>query len=324
MRNQHEHGSVTLRTLFIFWACMAMFFSAQPAVAAQVSRIVAVVNGDMITALELEKACAPEFFGQKVDPAKDVQKAEDIQKAVLQQMIDEKIILQQAEKDGISVSDDEVNEALEQMIKSNNVDHDTFLNQIAKEGLSEEMIRKRIRSQMISQQLMARNVINKVVITEDEINDYYRKNMAGIASGRARVAIIVYPVDVDAEKYASDIQSGRKSFADVARSVSIGPSPEDGGDLGFMDLSDMAPALLEQVSLMKKGDVSPLMRLPANYAQIALLDVDQGDGEAASDATPDPATAQRIEQILRRPRVEERFKQYTEQLRAKSLIELRG
>ena len=316
--------SAALRTLFISLACVATLLSAQPVVAAPVSRIVAVVNGDMITSRELEKACAPEFFGQKINPVKDVEKADAVRKAVLQQMVDEKILLQQAEKDNVTVSDEEVNNALEQIIKDSNVGRDTFMKQLAQEGLDEATFRRNLHNQLVSQRLMARNVLSKVVVTEDEINEFYRKNMAGFATGRARVAMIVYPVDADAEKWASDIRNGRVSFAEAARAVSVGPNPSGGGDMGFVALSDMAPALLEQVSHMNKGDVSPLLRLPANFAQVALLDVEQGDGEGMEDAVPDPATAQRIEQILRGPRVQERFKQYTEQLRARSLVEIRG
>ena len=166
--------------------------------------------------------------------------------------------------------------------------------------------------------------MNKVVVTEDEINDYYRRNMAGFASGRARVAMLIYPVDADAEKWAADIASGKVSFADAVRAVSIGPNPQGGGDLGFMELSDMAPGMMEQVSRMKKGDVSPLLAMNANKVQIALLDFEEAENADHSNAVPDSETAGRIEQILRRPRLQERFEEYTAQLRDKALIDIRN
>ncbi len=291
--------------------------------AAPLSRIVAVVNGDMITSRELEQACAPEFFGQKIDPAKDAAKANDVRKAVLDRMINEKILLQEAEKEQIVISEEELDRAMEQTVKESTLDRATFMKQLAREGITEKMFRQNLRAQLISQHLMSRNVLSKVVVTENEINDFYRKNMVGFATGRARVAMIVYPVDADAEKWASDIHRGKVSFADAARAVSVGPNASGGGDMGYVELSDMAPALLEQISHMNKGEISPLLRLPANYAQVALLDVERGDNAEASQAVPDPAAAQRIEQILRRPRIEERFKQYTAQLRSRALIDIR-
>lgn len=321
--NDYQECAV-LRTLFISFVCAASLLSAQPVLAAPLSRIVAVVNGDMITARELDKALQPELIGQKLDPAKNPQMVAEVKKAVLDRMINEKILLQEADKEKITVSDADVDAAIDRMVKESQLSRDVFFKQMEKEGVTEKMFRDRIHIQLVSQRLMSTNVVNKVVVTEDEINDYYRKNMAGFASGRARVAMLIYPVDVDAEKWARDIASGKVSFRDAVRAVSIGPNPQDGGDLGFMELSDMAPGMMEQVSRMKKGDVSPLLGMNANKVQIALLDFEEAEGADQSDAVPDSVTAGRIDQILRRPRLQERFEQYTEQLRSKALIDIRN
>lgn len=313
-----------MRTLFISLVCAASLLSAQPVSAAPVARIAAVVNGDMITARELDKALQIELVGQKLDSAKNSQQISEVRKAVLDRMINDKIILQEAAKEGITVSDADVDAALEQIIKESRLERDVFLRQIAKEGMSENYFRSRLYVQLMSQRLMSRNVVSKVVVTEDEINDYYRKNMAGFASGRARVGMLVYPADADAEKWARDIASGRVTFQQAARSVSIGPNADGGGDLGFMSLSDMAPGMLDQISRMKKGDVSPLLNMNATKVQIALLDFEESENAAQSDAVPDAETARRIEQILRQPRLQERFEQYTAQLRGKALIDIRN
>ena len=313
-----------MRTLFISLACAASLFSAQSVFAVPVSRIAAVVNGDMITVRELDKALQPELIGQKIDPAKNPQMVAEVRKAVLDRMINDKILLQEAAKEDIDVSDADVDAAVDQIIKDSQLDRAVFFKQMEKEGISEKMFRDRLYVQLVSQRLMGRNVVNKVVVTEDEINDYYRKNMAGFVSGRARVAMLIYPVEADAEKWAADIASGKVSFAEAVQRVSIGPNPQGGGDLGFMELSDMAPGMMEQVSLMKKGDVSPLLSMNANKVQIALLDFEEAENVDHSEAVPDSQTAMRIEQILRRPRLQERFQEYTAQLRDKALIDIRN
>lgn len=313
-----------MRTLFISLACAASLFSVQPALSAPIARIVAVVNGDMITSRELDKALQLELVGQKIDPVKKPQMAEEVRKAVLDRMINDKILLQEAKKESITVSDAEVDAAVDQIVKDSKLERDVFFKQMAKEGLTEKAFRDKLYVQLVSQRLMSRNVVSKVVVTEDEINDYYRKNMAGFASGRARVGMLVYPADVDAEKWAADIASGKVSFQQAARKVSIGPNAEGGGDLGFVTLSDMAPGMLDQVSRMKKGDVSPLLSMNATKVQIALLDFEEAENTDQSNAVPDSDTARRIEQILRQPRLQERFQQYTAQLRDKALIDIRN
>ena len=310
-----------MRILAISLACAAAIFAAQPVFAAPVSRVVAVVNGDMITSRELERAVKPEFIGQQIDPKKSPEMADMIRKAVLDRMVNEKILLQQAEKDGIKVSDEQIDKALEALVAESGLSREAFLAKMEKDGLTEKMLRDQSRTHIASQMVMSRNVVKKVVVTEEEINDYYRKNMAGFAESRAHVAILVYAPDANAEKWAADIASGKVSFADAARKVSVGPNAENGGDLGVMAVSDMAPGMAQVVSGLSKGSVSPLLTLGEAKAQVMLIDLEEAEG--AADAKPDAETARRIENILRNPRVQERFQQYTTELRQKALVDIR-
>ncbi|MBR6673306.1 MAG: SurA N-terminal domain-containing protein [Mailhella sp.] len=310
-----------MRILAISLACAAAIFAAQPVFAAPVSRVVAVVNGDMITSRELERAVKPEFIGQQIDPKKSPEMADMIRKAVLDRMVNEKILLQQAEKDGIKVSDEQIDKALEALVAESGLSREAFLAKMEKDGLTEKMLRDQSRTHIASQMVMSRNVVKKVVVTEEEINDYYRKNMAGFAESRAHVAILVYAPDANAEKWAADIASGKVSFADAARKVSVGPNAENGGDLGVMAVSDMAPGMAQVVSGLSEGSVSPLLNLGEAKAQVMLIDLEEAEG--AADAKPDAETARRIENILRNPRVQERFQQYTTELRQKALVDIR-
>ena len=310
-----------MRILAISLACAAAIFAAQPVFAAPVSRVVAVVNGDMITSRELARAVKPEFIGQQIDPKKSPEMADMIRKAVLDRMVNEKILLQQAEKDGIKVSDEQIDKALEALVAESGLSREAFLAKMEKDGLTEKMLRDQSRTHIASQMVMSRNVVKKVVVTEEEINDYYRKNMAGFAESRAHVAILVYAPDANAEKWAADIASGKVSFADAARKVSVGPNAENGGDLGVMAVSDMAPGMAQVVSGLSEGSVSPLLNLGEAKAQVMLIDLEEAEG--AADAKPDAETARRIENILRNPRVQERFQQYTTELRQKALVDIR-
>ena len=310
-----------MRILAISLACAAALFAAQPVFAAPVSRVVAVVNGDMITSRELERAVKPEFIGQQIAPKKSPEMADMIRKAVLDRMVNEKILLQQAEKDGIKVSDEQIDKALEALVAESGLSREAFLAKMEKDGLTEKMLRAQSRTHIASQMVMSRNVVKKVVVTEEEINDYYRKNMAGFAESRAHVAILVYAPDANAEKWAADIASGKVSFAEAARKVSVGPNAENGGDLGVMAISDMAPGMAQVVSGLSKGAVSPLLPLGEAKGQVMLIDLEEAEG--AADAKPDADTARRIEGILRNPRVQERFQQYTTELRQKALVDIR-
>lgn len=312
-----------MRILIISLACAALLMGHAPAPAAPVSRIAAVVNGDMITARELDRHVQSEMKARKILGKKDDRSAAELRKAVLESMINEKLVYQQAAKEKIKATDEEIDRVIAEMMKESNLSPEVFKQQLVKEGITQKELREQAKLHILTQKLISRNVSGKVVVTENEINEYYRRNM-GMTSGRARVALLVYPVDADARKWAADIAAGKVSFAEAARRVSVGPNPREGGDMGFVDISDMAPALARQIAGMKKGQVSPLMNMGRALAQVSLLDVEQGEGNGAKDARPDEATARQIEQILRQPRLKERFEQYTAELRNKALIDIRN
>ena len=83
------------------------------------------------------------------------------------------------------------------------------------------------------------------------------------------------------------------------------------------------PGMAQVVSSMGKGDVSPLLNVGPSQVQVAVLDVEAVAVDEKADAKPDEATAARIEDILRRPRVQERLQQYTTELRQKALVDIR-
>lgn len=300
-------------------------FGAGTAQSAPLARIVAVVNGDMITARELDKAVEPEMTFKKLDPknAGDAAQIEALKRQTLEAMVNEKILMQEAQRQDLTVSDEMLDEEMERFIADSQLSRDEFLRQLEKQGMSQEAMRKRLRSNIITQQLIGRMVVNKVVVTEDEINDYYRQHMGDMPSGQVRVALLIYPAGENAEAWASRIASGNISFEDAARQVSVGPNAQEGGDMGFMNMEDLAPALRMEVEALKKGQVSGLFDMQLNKAQVRLMETSAPEAPAEQAGAPDAATAARIEELLRRPRLEARFKEYTEQLRNRALVDIR-
>lgn len=323
-----------MRNIAIAFACAltlaapAAFSTAfaAPAQTGSVSRIAAVVNGDMITVRDLDKAAAPELEGRKLSPTKaeDVAQIDALKRQMLESMINERILMQEADKLGIKVSDEMVAEELNRFIVESQLSRDEFMRQLSQQGMTQETINDRMRRNIVSQMLIGRMVVNKVVVTDKEITDYYRQHMTDMPSGQVRVALVIYPAGEDAAGWASRIASGKISFEDVARQVSVGPNPEGGGDLGFMAVEELAPLLRSEVGNLKKGQVSNLFDLQVNKAQVRLVDMNMPEASSlAVTATPDASTANRIEEMLRQPRLEARFKEYTEQLRAKALVDIR-
>lgn len=311
------------QSLVLALACT--LFGVGNAHAAPLSRVAAVVNGDMITVRELDKAAAPEIAFKKLDPQNpgDAAQVEALRRETLEAMINQKILMQEAQKQNISVSDDMVDQEMERFIADSQLSRDEFQRQLARQGLSLGMMRDRLRANIVTQQLIGRMVINKVVVTEAEIAAYYREHMLDMPTGEVHIALLIYPAGEDAEAWAARIASGKVGFADAARQISVGPNAREGGDMGFMGLDDLAPILRTEVETLKKGQISGLFDMQLSKAQVWLIDTSAPDTAASAGDTPDEATAARIEELLRRPRLEARFKEYTEQLRNRALVDIR-
>lgn len=312
---------------------LSMFFIAAllaghlcgTAQAVPLARVVAVVNGDMITERELDKAVAPQLAKEGLNSAKpgDSGEIERIKKSVLDNMINEKVMLQAAQKQGISVSDDQVDAAFQGAMRDSQLSEEEFRRQIAAQGLNEEEFRARLRNGLISQSLVRRMVLNKVVVTRDEVDAYYREHSGAMPSGQVRIALLIYPSDVDAEDWARRIGSDRNRFLDAARKLTVGPNQEGGGDMGVMDVADLAPALRMAVSELKEGQVSPLFATQVSMAQICLLERIEGGNGDDSRAGPDDVTRARIEEVLAQPRLQARLADYLRELRSKALVDIR-
>lgn len=299
--------------------------------AQSLNRVVAVVNGEMITQRELDKVVAPELLHNKLDP-KNPAHAEQIsqlQRIVLDNMITERILGQEAARLGLEVSEDMLNNEMDIFISSSGLSPENFEKQLVAEGLTLDIMQARLKSNIITQMLIGREVLNKVVVTENEVTDYFRANngnISGISHGsQVRVALLVYPPNIDAQSWAARIANGSISFEEVARQVSQGPNPQAGGDMGFLPMEDLAPSVRQIMETLQTGQVSPVLDMGQAKAQIRLLEVSSNSGGPSVDSqeVPDAPTAAQIENVLREPRLEARFAEYTEQLVKKAIIDVR-
>ena len=294
--------------------------TAFPAFAAPVNGIVAVVNGEMITQFDLQAEMAPEALRMGLDPRKPQHQEalNSLARKTLDQMIGGIILLQEANRLKMAVSEREVDDGMRDFLTRNKLTPEEFRHQLDMQKLSEKTFRKRLHDSLIRNRLLATMVGRKVVVTQDEIARYYDAHHSTFMRNQTvRFGVLVYPPTVDAEKYAASIRKGAASFESVARSVSIGPKAQEGGDVGSVNWGDMDPSWRERLSALKPGEVSPLFELNGMKAQLKLLALEAGEGQSLEEAS------EQIEAILREPKLQERFTEYTDQLRRRAVIDIR-
>ncbi len=208
---------------------------------------------------------------------------------------------------------------MQQIMSRNKITPEEFQRQLQLQRMSEKDFRERVRSGVLRNRLLANMVGRKVIVTKEEVADYYNIHKQNFVNNqRVRFALIVYPPTENAEKQSARLRGGKASFEEVARKVSIGPRAQEGGDVGMVSWNTLDPAWQERLSLMEPGEISDLFEVNNGLkAQLKLIDMESGEGQTLEEATP------QIERILREPKLQERFREYTEQLRKRAVVEIR-
>lgn len=251
-------------TVLSVLAALAVLLAAGPSRAAMMlDKVVAVVNNEAITWSELYRAMEFELSRQ-MKALSDEQKREifkENEEQFLESMIDLRLQLQEAKKLGITVSEDDVNSAIEGIKSKYAMDEETFMDSLKKEGFSLDNYRERLREQIVIGRLVDREVRGRILITEDELNRQSAEGNNGLY--RIRQIFFRMPEGEDGKEALSQkvsmvmekLNSG-EDFSELATEYSEDPSAEAGGDLGFIEKRLLSGELLEALEKMSPGDVS--------------------------------------------------------------------
>src|SRR5271157_4480841 len=254
----------------------AGIFISIPAIAEITERIVAVVNGDVITLSELNSAFEP--FVKRIEegykgPDKEKVLAEN-RLALLNKMIDNIIIDQEAKKTQMIIKDEEVTDTINDFLARRKMKMEDLVNELAKENSSLEAHRKDVKAHLLRMRLLRREIKSKVAVTEEEIGEYYRKNRDAYEGKEAvhiKQILIPFPKGADAKtkaKLREEMGAIHKrllngeQFELLAAEYSRGPSAATFSDLGFLEKGSMLPAVESVAFGLKKDEISQVIESP--------------------------------------------------------------
>ncbi len=303
-----------------------------------IDRVVAEVNDDIITLSELDEEGATIY--QKIirEAAPEERQAllMQAQQQVLDGLIDKALISQEAEKQGVTVSEEELDAAIEQILTTNDITREGFLKQLQADGLSEEFYRSNLKSQILQNKLVSREVRSKIIITEDMILDYYDTEYTSqVTEGsyyllqigttwektEAGKSAEVLPEDkAEALKKAERIYQLAKSgqdFRDLARRFSDLPSAADGGDIGVFSEDEMADYMKNAVKSLKAGEISRIVETPVGYQFFMLLSNKEG---GIVMRAPYESVKEEIRERLFREAMQKEFKDWINGIRDRAYI----
>lgn len=302
-------------------ALAAIVMLATPVHAEQlVNKIAAVVNGEIVTLYDLKQLAIPELKKAGVLGAKyaDSPKVKSILSSVLENVVTEKLFLQDAERRGITVDEAEIENELRKLAQQRGLTLAKAKEQIVKDGLTVDSVKERVRASIIRQRLLGLMVGRKVVITKEEVERFYEKNKAEFsADGKIELSLLIFGDDSNVSDVRSELAAGKISFEEAVQKYSVGPGKEQGGYLGELGVKDISPQMMAAVDTMEDGAVSNVLSLGSNKALIKLHSKTKGS------LRPLDEVAQEIEAKLRAPRLEASFKEYAEKLRNNAVVDVR-
>lgn len=296
-----------------------------------VDRIVAIINDDII--LQSEFDVAANLFRKSVrqqnpDAMDSNILTQDQKNAIINQMINDKLILQQVSQYGIKVNEEEVDSNIERIKSVNNLSDAAMLRMIELDGMTYEEFKTKIKDQLLQIRLVNRQVKSKVIITDAEVRAYYDANKE-VFGGRAKyhlrqILVRTASSTTEDEKRSthSMIQSiyerlkSGEDFSKLAEVYSQSSSAKEGGDLGFFELRLLAPQIRDAISNLSEGEFTNIIESDQGYQILYVEDIETTQGQPFEDAVS------AIEEKLYTERMEEKFQAWLTELRKKAHIQI--
>jgi peptidyl-prolyl cis-trans isomerase SurA len=251
----------TMPTKLLLCAAVASLGISPAAGADLVDRVVALVDESPILLSEVEAQLQVALQGLGIDPG-DSARVRQLRDEILERQIDQRVLAEEARREGLVVDEAEVVRAVDQAIARNLEDmgsREFFEHQLEQEGISEEELRLRYadqaRTEMLVSRLVQREIGGEIAVTSEEVREYYDAHRSELPQRQAaihlqHVLIRVRPDSILVDKarslasdVAGQITSGELSFADAARRYSDDPNGREGGDLFRIERGDLADRL---------------------------------------------------------------------------------
>lgn len=277
--------------------------------AKEAQEVLVKINNDAITLEEFEREYRTERKGYTPAYPAGRENVLKLKAAYLNQMIEEKLILNEAARRGVSLSAEEVNAAIAE-IKKDYADEKSFEKMLVNEYINIDRWKEKIKEKLLIDKIISQLVLSKISVSDGEVEQFYNDNIDEYKrEEEVKARQILLATEEDAEKARERIRSG-EDFADVAEEISLSPDSKEGGDLGYFSRGIMPPEFDDVVFTIEKGMISEVVRSPYGY-HVFLVE----DKREARDLGIDEVKGKIVE-ILKREKMEEAYLNWMEKLKS--------
>jgi len=254
------------------------------------TRIAAVVNDEVISVADVMSRLRMVMLSSNLTDSPETRQRIGAQ--VLRTIVDEKLQTQEAKRQNITATDEEINKALAQIEKQNNMQAGQLDQVLKSHGIERSALVDQLTASIVWQKLVRRLVSQTNVVSDEEI-DYALKRAKDTANEpQSRVAEIFLAVDNPqqedemrrlAERLTEQMKQGAR-FSAVAQQFSQSATAAVGGDIGWVRADQLSPELSKAVAQMRPGELSPPIRAAAGYYLLLVLDRRSGRSAGPEDS----------------------------------------
>lgn len=295
----------TLLLIFFFVWCCGQWGGGLP------EHVLARVNQEQITVDEFNR----EFKELISEPGKETKEANlgNLKQAYLDQMIERKILVQEARRSGIKLSQEELNQAILEI----KMDYpgEGFGEKLGLKGMTLEEWKVRLEEKLLAEKMIRSILHYRGEIDEKEALQYYETHISSFQLKlKVRARQIIVADGEEAIQILKRLKKG-ESFEKLAVKKSLGPERVQGGDLGYFSQGEK-PAEFDHVFSMEVGTISDVIKSPYGYHIFKL------EEKIEPRQIPFEEAKLGILQELRQKKGEEEYQKWLKGLKGKAKIKI--
>ena len=252
----------------------------------EVDKIIAIVETQTITNSELDKKKegVRKLLSQK---GENIPSDKKITKLSLDQLITERLIFEYASMQGMSISEEELNNVLNNIAKSNNISIEELIKEIERDGSTYSAFREDIRMQLLFDQMKKRVISANIKISEFEIDNFIELQKAETPTKYNYSHIFIESIkdDIDLEETKNKLKKvltelKKNNFDQVAIDYSDGPMASKGGLVGSKMIEEIPDIFIESLKSMKIEEISEPIKSSGGFHLIKLNQIEEFKMEA--------------------------------------------
>jgi len=309
-----------MKRLFLRLVLPSLLLSAPSLRAEILERVVAKVNGEIVTLSDFQARQIAAAQAQRIGPDRVEAFLRQNNAKILQDAVDELLLSQRANDLGMKLRPEAVREIIESIKKENKLETDAeLMEQLQREGMSLDDLKRSVERSYLRRQVLQREIEPKVAVAEEDSYAAYQEGKASYTRPPSITLeeILVQGTDAraKAEALIARARAG-EDFAALARSYSEAPSAKAGGELGKLNQGEMNPELEKQAFALAKGTVSEPIPQGEGFRILKVVDKTEGS------VVPYAEAKEEIRRRIGEERIQKEYQAYMDSLRQKAIISI--